>query len=33
VALAGQVVFLLSIAAFKGSWRRPRAGESPKVPA
>ncbi|MEU7834304.1 MULTISPECIES: MFS transporter [unclassified Nonomuraea] len=33
VALAGQVVFLLSIAAFKGSWRRPRADESPKVTA
>ncbi|MEV0346309.1 MFS transporter [Nonomuraea sp. NPDC050680] len=33
VALAGQVVFLLSLAAFKGSWRRPRADESPKVAA
>ncbi|MEU4227118.1 MFS transporter [Nonomuraea sp. NPDC026600] len=33
VALAGQVVFLASLAAFKGSWRRPRAGDSPKVPA
>ncbi|MFI7151552.1 MFS transporter [Nonomuraea sp. NPDC050022] len=33
VALACQVVFLLSIAAFKGSWRRPRADESPKVTA
>ena len=33
VALAGQVVFLASLAAFKGSWRRPRADDSPKVPA
>lgn len=33
VALAGQVVFLVSVAAFKGSWRRPRLGDSPKVPA
>jgi OPA family glycerol-3-phosphate transporter-like MFS transporter len=33
VALAGQVVFLASLTAFKGSWRRPRAGDPPKVPA
>ncbi|MFG1684469.1 MFS transporter [Nonomuraea sp. NPDC049269] len=33
VALAGQVIFLASVAAFKGSWRRPRLGDSPKIPA
>ncbi|WP_219529831.1 MFS transporter [Nonomuraea guangzhouensis] len=33
VALVGQVIFLASVAAFKGSWRRPRAADSPKVPA
>jgi hypothetical protein len=34
VALGGQVVFLVSMVAFKGSWRRSPAVEAPpKVPA